>query len=101
MRHRIEMILAAIMTRALFFPGVWGTCLAGGPGGYLRLLRFPPRQASLADFGECNGCLAFGVSPMWPMFRQQMDALREHRSMTCELDRPCRVVLLAAEGRVS
>src|ERR1700739_2560501 len=27
---------------------------------------------------------------MWPMVREQMDALREHRSMTCELDRPHR-----------
>ena len=39
MRHRTGMILAAMMTRVLFFPGVWG---------YLRLLRFPARQASLA-----------------------------------------------------
>jgi hypothetical protein len=32
MRHRIGMILAAMMTGVLFFPGVWR---------YLRLLRFP------------------------------------------------------------
>jgi hypothetical protein len=32
MRHRIGMILAAMMTGVLFFPGVWG---------YLWLFRFP------------------------------------------------------------
>jgi hypothetical protein len=38
MRHRTGMILAAMMTRVLFFPGVWG---------YLRLLRFPALAGQL------------------------------------------------------
>jgi hypothetical protein len=38
MRHRIGMVLAVIMTAALFFPGAWG---------YLRLLRLPAAAASL------------------------------------------------------
>jgi hypothetical protein len=90
MRHWIGMILAAMMTGVLFFPGVWG---------YLRLLRFPApagqlsqrrapaavedrgwrsatltdwpmtvRGSSCAGFGERNGCPASGVLPVWPMF---------------------------------
>ena len=39
MRHRTGMILAAMMTGVLFFPGAWGTCGS---------CAFPPRQASLA-----------------------------------------------------
>jgi hypothetical protein len=37
MRHRIGMILAAMMTGVLFFPGSGGTCGS---------CAFPPRQAS-------------------------------------------------------
>ncbi|HEY6576513.1 MAG TPA: hypothetical protein VI029_16625, partial [Mycobacterium sp.] len=37
--HRTGMILAAVMTGVLFFPGAWGTCGS---------CAFSPRQASLA-----------------------------------------------------
>jgi hypothetical protein len=43
MRHRIGMILAAIMTGMLFFPEAWGTCGS---------CAFPPRQASFQAAGR-------------------------------------------------
>ena len=85
--------------------------------GYLRLLRFIARQASLAaagrrrrsktqggagdaggvaygrarsGFGERNGCPASGVLPRVAYVPATPDALREHYSMACESDHPCR-----------
>ena len=119
MRHRTGMILAAVMTRVLFFPGAWGTCGS---------CAFSPRQASLAaaerrrrsktqvapcdadglaygrarsGFGERNGCPAAGVLPVWLMFLQHrmrcVSTIRWRASLTILAG----VVLIAAEGRAS
>jgi len=48
MRHRIGIVLAVIMTGALFFPGAWG---------YLRLLRLPAAAGRLAPLPAGGGSL--------------------------------------------
>jgi hypothetical protein len=48
MRHRIGIILAAIMTGVLFFPGAWG---------YLRLLRLPVPGDQLSGLPAGGGSL--------------------------------------------
>jgi len=48
MRHRIGIILAVIMTAALFFPGAWG---------YLRLLRLPAPGDQLSGLPAGGGSL--------------------------------------------
>src|SRR5260370_42372094 len=48
MRHRIGIILAVIMTGALFFPGSWG---------YLRLLRLPAPVGQLSQLPAGGGSL--------------------------------------------
>ncbi len=48
MRHRIGIVLAVIMTGALFFPGAWG---------YLRLLRLPAAAGQLAPLPAGGGSL--------------------------------------------
>ena len=48
MRHRIGIILAVIMTGALFFPGAWG---------YLRLLQFPAQAGQLSRLPAGGGSL--------------------------------------------
>jgi hypothetical protein len=120
MRHRTGMILAAVMTGVLFFPGAWGT---------FGSCAFPPRQASFpscraptavedpgwppcdadglaygrarSGFGERNGCPASGVLPVWLMFLQHrmrcVSTVRWRASLTILAG----VVLIAAEGRAS
>jgi hypothetical protein len=48
MRHRIGIILAVVMTGALFFPGAWG---------YLRLLRVPAPSDQLSGLPAGGGSL--------------------------------------------
>ena len=48
MRHRIGIVLAVVMTGALFFPGAWG---------YLRLLRVPAPSDQLAGLPAGGGSL--------------------------------------------
>jgi hypothetical protein len=48
MRHRIGIVLAAIMAGALFFPGAWG---------YLRLLRLPAPADQLSNLPAGGGSL--------------------------------------------
>ena len=48
MRHRIGIVLAVVMTGALFFPGAWG---------YMRLLRLPARADQLTDLPAGGGSL--------------------------------------------
>jgi hypothetical protein len=48
MRHRIGIILAVVMTGALFFPGAWG---------YLRLLRLPAPADQLSGLPGGGGSL--------------------------------------------
>ena len=48
MRHRIGIVLAVIMTGALFFPGAWG---------YLRLLRLPAAAGQLSPLPAAGGSL--------------------------------------------
>jgi hypothetical protein len=48
MRHRIGIVLAVIMTGALFFPGAWG---------YLRLLRLPAAAGRLSPLPAGGGSL--------------------------------------------
>jgi len=48
MRHRIGIVLAVVMTGALFFPGAWG---------YLRLLRVPAPSDQLSDLPAGGGSL--------------------------------------------
>ena len=119
MRHRTGMILAAVMTRVLFFPGAWGTCgsCASRPGrpawlrptaGGGRRPRVAPCDAdglacgrARSGFGERNGCPASGVLPMWLMFLQHrmrcVSTIRWRASLTILAG----VVLIAAEGRAS
>ena len=124
MRHRTGMILAAMMTGVLFFPGAWGT---------FGSCAFPPRQAS---FPSCRApaavedpgwppCDADGLAhdragiivrpalvsvtaarprafyPVWPMFLQHrrrcVSTVRWRESLTILAG----VVLIAAEGRAS
>jgi hypothetical protein len=53
MRHRIGIILAVIMTGALFFPGAWG---------YLRLLRLPAPPGQLSRLPAGGGSLISDAS---------------------------------------
>jgi hypothetical protein len=48
MRHRIGIVLAVVMTGALFFPGAWG---------YLRLLRLPAPSDQLSGLPAGGGSL--------------------------------------------
>ena len=48
MRHRIGIVLAAIMAGVLFFPGAWG---------YLRLLRLPAAAGQLSQLPADGGSL--------------------------------------------
>ena len=48
MRHRIGIVLAVVMTGALFFPGAWG---------YLRLLRLPVPSDQLSGLPAGGGSL--------------------------------------------
>jgi hypothetical protein len=48
MRHRIGIVLAAIMSGVLFFPGAWG---------YLRLLRFPASAGQISQLPAGGGSL--------------------------------------------
>lgn len=48
MRHRIGIVLAVVMTGALFFPGAWG---------YLRLLRVPAPSDQLSGLPAGGGSL--------------------------------------------
>jgi hypothetical protein len=54
MRHRIGMILAAMMTGVLFFPGSGDTCGS---------CAFPPRQASFPAAGPRRRSKTLGGAP--------------------------------------
>jgi hypothetical protein len=123
MRHRIGMILAAKMTRVLFFPEAWVPAALALPAPAGQLSQLPgadggrrPRVASCdadglahdqcgvrrtAGFGECNGCPASGVLPVWPMFLQHRRRCVSTVRWRASLTNLAGVVLIAAEGRAS
>jgi hypothetical protein len=97
MRHRIGMILAAIMNGVLVFAGAWG---------YLRLLRFPVPAGQLGC-GQAPALVSVTVArprafyPCGPMFLQHRRRCVSTIRLRASLTILAGVVLIAAEGGAS